>query len=74
MPVLIYQKDRLVSQDRPFLFPRQCQSQSDISTALWNRKGLAFETEPTVCKHKQKQMQPSSNKHELMVQRSLINF
>ena len=36
-------------------------------------KGLACETKPTVCKHKQKPMQRSSNKHELMVQRSLRN-
>ena len=28
------------------------------------------DTKPTVCMHKQKQMQPSSDKHELMVQRS----
>ena len=31
------------------------------------------ETNPTVCKHKQEQMQPFSKKHELMVQKSLIN-
>ena len=40
--------------------------------ALWNRKGLACENKPTVCKHKQKQMQSFLNKLKLMVQRSLI--
>ena len=41
-------------------------------SALWNRKGLACETtcKPTFYKHKQKQMQPSLNKHKSMVQRS----
>ena len=40
---------------------------------LGNRKGLACGTKPTVCNYEQKQMLPSLNKHELMVQRSLIN-
>lgn len=39
---------------------------------LWKGKGLACETKPTVHKHKQKKMQPSSNKLEWMVQRGLI--
>jgi len=30
---------------------------------LGNRKGLACGTKPRVCNCKQKQMQPSSNKH-----------
>ena len=46
---------------------------SDTSTGsdrhCGTERGLACETKPTVCKHKQKHMQPSSNKHELMVQR-----
>ena len=33
---------------------------------------LACETKPTVCKHKQKQMQPSLNKHDIKVTK--INF
>ena len=73
----IYPKERLVSQVRPFPFLQQCRSHIVCEywkrSALQNRKGLADETKPTVCKHKQKQMQPSSNKHKLMVQRSLIN-
>ena len=40
---------------------------------LQNRKDLACETKTTVCKHKQKQMQPSSNRHKLIVQRSPIH-
>ena len=36
------------------------------------QQGLAGETKPIVCKHKQKQMQPSPNKHQVMV-RSLDN-
>ena len=76
--VFIFLKDRLVSQARPFPFLQQRQSHIGYEywkqSALWNRKGLACETKPTVHKqkHKQKQMQPSSKKHELMVQRSLI--
>ena len=77
LPICAFFKDRLVSQARPFPFPRQ--HRSHIRYKYWNRsaprnrKSLACETKPTVCKHKRKQMQPSSNKHELMVQRSLIN-
>ena len=54
-------------------------AQSDIQYKYWkrsplqNRKGLACETKPTVCKHKQKQMKLSLSNRELMVQRSPIN-
>ena len=41
-------------------------------SALRNRKGRACDTKPIVYKHKQKQMQPSLNKHKLMIKRSLI--
>ena len=51
------------------------QHRSDIGYEYWkqlalrNTKHLACETKPTVCKHKQKQMQPSSNhKHDLKCQ------
>ena len=40
---------------------------------LRNRKGLACGTKPTVCTYKQKQMLPSLNECECLVQRSLIN-
>ena len=61
-------------------FPLRWQRQSDIRyeffkrSALLNRKDLLFETKPTVCKHKQKQIEPSSNNHKLMVQGSLIKI
>ena len=54
---LIYPKERLVSQVRPFPFLQlQCWSHIGFKywkrSALQNRKGLADETKPTVCKHK----------------------
>ena len=69
--------DKLLSQTRPFLF---CSADHILDTGYWkqsvqwNRKGLACETKPTVCKRKRKQMQRSSKKQKLMVQRSLINI
>ena len=60
----IYLKDNLASQTL------------SISAAVlitYQAKGLACETKPTICKHKQKQMQPSLNRHEL-VQRSLTRY
>ena len=68
-------KDRLVTQARQFPFPWQCWLHIEYEywkwLAHWNIKGPACETKPTFCKQKQKL--PSSNKHELMVQRSLID-
>ena len=75
--LMTFLNDRLVAQARPFPFP--CQRQSDIQYKYWkrsplqNRKGLACETKPTVCKHKQKQMKLSLSNRELMVQRLPIN-
>ena len=70
--------ERQVNCTSPTLsFPRQ--RQLDIQYEYWkrlalqNRKGLACETKPTVCKHKQKQMKLSLSNCELMVQRSPIN-
>ena len=72
-----YLKDRLVSQARPFSFPQQWWSHIGYEywnrSALQNRKSLICETKSTVCKHKQKLMQPSLNKHELIAQISPIN-
>ena len=48
VPVLIYRKDRLVSQTRPFLFLWQCRSHIGYKywkrSVLQKRKGLAYET------------------------------
>lgn len=67
--LVTFLKDRLVSQARPFLFPWQrwlhVRYKYWKQSALRNRKSLAYETKPTVGKHKQKH---SSNKHGLMVQ------
>ena len=64
-------KDRLVSQARQFPFPWQCWLHIEYEywnrLAHWNRKGPACGTKPTF--YIQKQKLPSSNKHELMVQR-----
>ena len=75
--VTTFSNNRVVVWAWPFPFPWQCWSDIRYEywkrLALWNRKDLAYETKPTVCKHKQKQMQLSSNKHDVILQRSPIN-
>ena len=66
--------DGLVARARPFPFPWQ--RRWNIGYEYWERSALrngmdlACETKPTVCRHKQKQMQHYSNKHKLVLQRS----
>ena len=73
---MTFTNDRLVARARsfpfgPFLFCSSINRILDINTKSDQRCGteriFACESKKTVCKHKQKQMQPSSNKHELMV-------
>ena len=57
----IYLKDNLASRTL------------SISAAVLITSGLTCETKPTICKHRQKQMQPYLNRHEL-VQKSLTTY